>query len=212
MSQPSSPKPSRTEGKQERHARILRAAMELFVDRGFAHASISAIAARAGVSRGTVFWHFGNKEGLFREACKQFFVPFWKEFEKSLDDLEPRKRAFELFSGYEDFVSANRVTVEAFLSWVLSDAPFRESFRGELLGLHQMFAGDLQQAIGGALGDPAEAEALTTGLISLLAGNLLLGLIDPSPQLEERLRDGLRAVAGRVLPLGPGRPGSQGEK
>lgn len=50
---------------------ILDAAAELFADEGYARASIDAIAARAGVSKPTVYSHFGNKEQLFRESLAE---------------------------------------------------------------------------------------------------------------------------------------------
>jgi len=45
--------------------RILRAALTEFAQRGFEAASTNAIAAAAGVAKGLVFHHFGNKEGLY---------------------------------------------------------------------------------------------------------------------------------------------------
>lgn len=59
-----------TRGLSKRQA-ILDAAAELFADEGYARASIDAIAARAGVSKPTVYSHFGNKEQLFRESLAE---------------------------------------------------------------------------------------------------------------------------------------------
>ena len=51
--------------------------------------------------------------------------------------------------------------------------------------------------------NPAQAEALSLGLVSHLAGNLLFELLDPDAKLNERRRESLRAVAERLLPEGP---------
>jgi len=75
---PSESPSSRAARKDETQARIVHASMELFATRGYEATSISAIAAKAEISRGAVFWHFGSKEGLFKEACKRFFIPFWR--------------------------------------------------------------------------------------------------------------------------------------
>ncbi|MCK2213090.1 TetR/AcrR family transcriptional regulator [Actinomadura sp. ATCC 31491] len=48
-----------------KRAAIVRAALELFLDEGYARVSMDAIAARAGVGKQTVYSHFGNKERLF---------------------------------------------------------------------------------------------------------------------------------------------------
>lgn len=50
---------------------ILDAAAELFAVEGYERASIDAIAAKAGVSKPTVYSHFGNKEQLLRESLAE---------------------------------------------------------------------------------------------------------------------------------------------
>lgn len=52
---------------ERRHQRILRAAIALFSDRGFADTRIEDIAERAGVAKGTVLLHFAGKDMLL--AC-----------------------------------------------------------------------------------------------------------------------------------------------
>lgn len=55
-----------------KRAAILAAAKQLFVAQGFEAVSIDAIAAVAGVSKLTVYSHFGDKETLFAEAVKSY--------------------------------------------------------------------------------------------------------------------------------------------
>ncbi|MFF5530855.1 ScbR family autoregulator-binding transcription factor [Streptomyces cinerochromogenes] len=59
------------EVKQERAARtraaLIRAASEVFAESGFAGASVSRIAERAGLTLGAVYFHFKSKEELARE-------------------------------------------------------------------------------------------------------------------------------------------------
>jgi TetR/AcrR family transcriptional repressor of mexJK operon len=49
----------------EKRRAMLEAARELFVKEGYELASVDAIAARAGVSKRTVYDHFGDKETVF---------------------------------------------------------------------------------------------------------------------------------------------------
>jgi len=44
--------------------RILEAAMGLFEERGFSATSVEEIASRAGVAKGSVYWHFRSKDDL----------------------------------------------------------------------------------------------------------------------------------------------------
>lgn len=55
---------ARTDAVQRTRRRILEAAIEIFADEGFAGSSVDRIAARADVTRATVYHHFGSKLGL----------------------------------------------------------------------------------------------------------------------------------------------------
>ncbi|MQM26743.1 TetR/AcrR family transcriptional regulator [Glycomyces albidus] len=52
------------EGSAEKRAAILSAARELFLTEGFDRSSVDAVAARAGVSKRTVYDYFGDKQTL----------------------------------------------------------------------------------------------------------------------------------------------------
>jgi TetR/AcrR family transcriptional repressor of mexJK operon len=52
----------------ERRQRIIRSAITVFAERGYAASSTAQIAAEAGVSKETIYSYFGNKAGLLREA------------------------------------------------------------------------------------------------------------------------------------------------
>ena len=53
-----------------KRAAILDAAKRLFVSQGFERVSMDQIAAEAGVSKLTVYSHFGDKDSLFTEAVR----------------------------------------------------------------------------------------------------------------------------------------------
>ncbi|MCA9717984.1 MAG: TetR/AcrR family transcriptional regulator [Myxococcales bacterium] len=49
----------------EHAEKLVEVALEEFSARGYAKASINRILARAGMSKGQFYYHFGNKEGLY---------------------------------------------------------------------------------------------------------------------------------------------------
>jgi TetR/AcrR family transcriptional repressor of mexJK operon len=53
-----------------RRAHILEVATRLFIEHGFAGATLEAIARAAGVGTRTLYNHYGDKEGLFRAIVK----------------------------------------------------------------------------------------------------------------------------------------------
>ena len=61
--------------KEARPSELLAAALELFVDKGYANTRLDDVAARAGVSKGTLYLYFANKEDLFKAVVRESVVP-----------------------------------------------------------------------------------------------------------------------------------------
>jgi AcrR family transcriptional regulator len=72
LSSPSEPRWTRR--KDARPEEITRAALELFVERGYAATRLEDVAARAGVSKGTLYLYFANKAELFKAVVREGIV------------------------------------------------------------------------------------------------------------------------------------------
>jgi AcrR family transcriptional regulator len=59
----------------ERPREICAAALEVFAEKGFAAARLDEIARRAGVSKGTLYLYFKDKEALFRAVVQSAIAP-----------------------------------------------------------------------------------------------------------------------------------------
>ncbi|MDB5886521.1 MAG: Transcriptional regulator, TetR family [Polaromonas sp.] len=57
--------------KEARPGELLDAALDLFVEKGYAATRVEEVAARAGVSKGTLFLYFPSKEELFKAVVRQ---------------------------------------------------------------------------------------------------------------------------------------------
>ena len=64
-------KPARVRRKQARPAELLDAALDLFIEKGYTATKVEAVAARAGVSKGTLFLYFPSKADLFNAVVRQ---------------------------------------------------------------------------------------------------------------------------------------------
>jgi len=69
------------ETKSKRIRFILAAALDEFVEKGFAAARLDSIAERAGVAKGTIYLYFDKKETLFEEAVRTVIGPMIARFE-----------------------------------------------------------------------------------------------------------------------------------
>jgi AcrR family transcriptional regulator len=197
----------RTTSKAVTQQRILNAALSLFAEHGYDRADVRTIAARAGVSHSAVFWHFGSKQRLFQEASRQLLRPFLDQLAMSLQQDDPRKRLFDLFGVYEHFVFENRDAIKNIVRWLLESHRLRASLQRQLLALHESFTHDVRDTLSQFVGDPNEAAELAAALVSLLHGNLLLSLIDPSAPARELRRAGVRTL-GQLLLQSPAAAGS----
>jgi AcrR family transcriptional regulator len=60
-----------TRRKQARPGEILEAALKVFAEKGYAAARMEDIAARAGVTKGTIYLYFPSKEDVFKALARQ---------------------------------------------------------------------------------------------------------------------------------------------
>jgi AcrR family transcriptional regulator len=74
--------------KEARPHELLDAALDLFVERGYAATRLDDVAARAGVSKGTLYLYFANKEELFKAVIRENMVPALGEVEQAFDRYE----------------------------------------------------------------------------------------------------------------------------
>lgn len=74
--------------KAERPGEIIDAALECFVAKGFIATRLDEVAQRAGVSKGTLYLYFENKEALFKAVVETLVVP-------EIDQTEQQIQAFD---------------------------------------------------------------------------------------------------------------------
>ena len=67
--------------KEARPSELLEAALSLFVEKGFAATRLEDVAARAGVSKGTLYLYFENKDALFKAVIQEGIIPVIAENE-----------------------------------------------------------------------------------------------------------------------------------
>jgi AcrR family transcriptional regulator len=101
---------------EERQAEILRAAAEIFTERGYRSADVQQVADRVGVGKGTVYRQFPTKEALFlatvEDAMKRLTTEVDTAVNASLDPITQIRDAFRAFFGFFDRYPG---TVELFI-------------------------------------------------------------------------------------------------
>lgn len=98
--------------KDARPGEIGAAALECFAERGFAAASLDDIAARAGVTKGTLYLYFPNKKALFKAVVRHALVPQVAAFEAQMAKDAPASRQLEqIISVWPEIIAAPHLGV-----------------------------------------------------------------------------------------------------
>ncbi|MBS0372130.1 MAG: TetR/AcrR family transcriptional regulator [Proteobacteria bacterium] len=74
--------------KEARPSELAAAALSLFIEKGFAATRLDEVAARAGVSKGTLYLYFDSKEALFKAVIEEGVLPLFDEMEAKLETLK----------------------------------------------------------------------------------------------------------------------------
>ena len=109
---------------------ILDAAVDMIADKGMAETSVAQIAERAGVSKSAVFYHFGNKAGLFDALESQHAAAYAEEIERRLDGASDELEALlDTFDSYFEFLGRDDRIVRTMTRLYLERVPSSEELR-----------------------------------------------------------------------------------
>lgn len=105
-------KPRWERRKDARPQELLAAALDLFVERGFASTRLEDVARRAGVSKGTLYLYFANKEELFKAVVRETIVPAIGDAEDTIASFEGHSADLlrEILAGWWERVGATNAS------------------------------------------------------------------------------------------------------
>ncbi|MCL5044803.1 MAG: TetR/AcrR family transcriptional regulator [Deltaproteobacteria bacterium] len=114
----------------------MRAAMQLFAERGFQETSVARVAQAAGVSKALVFWHFRNKEELFAAVIDRLLEPYILDVSGQDEALDERAQLNHLVVSYLKFVQENAASVRFFLQQLLRGQRTPASLSAQIMKLY----------------------------------------------------------------------------
>ncbi|GGM00982.1 TetR/AcrR family transcriptional regulator [Deinococcus aerophilus] len=182
---------------RSRRAALERAAYLALYERGYAGVTLANIAAHAGVSRGTLVYHFGSRAGLLAAVMRRFTRTITAATRRALrlaDTPAGKLQAFvdNQFYGVENTRRFYTVSLD-FLAAATRDPALMAVQRDFL---RQTLELDLELA---RLAGNAGAETRARQLRALVEGLSVRFLADPAPDLTAYRADclaGLRAILG----------------
>lgn len=184
-----------------RRAALEKAAYLAIYERGYAGVTLADIASHAGVSRGTLVYHFGSRAGLLSAVVRRFTRTIGVATRRALRlaaTPEAKLRAFveNQFYGVENTQRFYTVSLD-FLAAATRDPALMDVQRDFL---RQTLTLDLELA---RLSGEGDAPARARQLRALVEGLSMRFLADPRPDLSAYRADclsGLRAILGWTEP------------
>ncbi|WP_266158187.1 TetR/AcrR family transcriptional regulator [Dyella silvatica] len=197
----------------EKRAAILEAAKALFIRNAFAGTSMDAVAAEAGVSKLTVYSHFGDKDNLFREVIRARVQDLIPEETYQYDPHVDRRDTLLRIALHHIHLDCDAQNVGTFRA-ILSDCRQGNPRYGKLLWeegptrTHILMESLLQHAVDDGKLDIANVARASVQFMSLIKGEMMLRRMfgcDQCPQsyaaeMEQTARDGVDTFMRAYLP------------
>jgi len=105
------PRPRARRRKEARPSELTAAALSLFVEKGYAATRLDEVAARAGVSKGTLYLYFDSKEALFKAVITEGIVPVMARGESLYEELkdDPVALLRAILDGWWEMIGATEL-------------------------------------------------------------------------------------------------------
>lgn len=179
---------------EESRRRILDAAEELFAERGFDRTSFVDISERSGISRGSIPWHFTNKDGLMIAVMERATErAMGTERYEGITQAEETPSLSDVFADYGNLVrSENSALMFMMLTEALrSTGPIHAQYQNFLgngrIGLEKWLRTHRPKGVD-AERAKAQETAIATALSGALIGIHLQALVEPEAfHLEDAL-------------------------
>lgn len=171
----------------EARDKILETASRLFSTQGYDGTSLSQVAREAKVSKALIFWHFEDKEHLFREVVSRTIEPYAMKID--LDGLSEPEALSKLVDHYCAFVSRNTSSVRFFLSLFLRKDARPEEIFARVLEQYDVFRHQVAQVIErgqqrGTFSSKVRSAAHAGVVLAALNGMLVEGLVNEQRAVE----------------------------
>ena len=176
---------------------ILRAAIDVFADRGYFNAQVADVARAAGVAAGTVYLYFKSKDDLLVSIFDRSMRDGLEAGRCAVADLhDPAERLRRLARGHLARLGADRNLAVVFQVELRQSTKFMERFSSSLL---RDYLGLIREAIA----DGQRAGTFRSDLKPTVAAKMLFGALDEMATnwILSRRRYSLESDADAVVDL-----------
>lgn len=192
----------------DKAAQLAQAALVLFSARGIDPVSMDDIAAAAGVTKGSLYWHYASKKDVALAACRCYYATWRSRMGEALavapTPLGQLRAAVEVSVHDCLFDEANRVFTTEVVAWSIQDDDARRSWAGFLDEAERIFLGLVHRAVGAGELDCDDVDGAVSLLLASMEGLKQLALFRPlvvRAADEERTVERLLSIVQSAVPV-----------
>jgi AcrR family transcriptional regulator len=178
-----------------------RCAFELFAEHGFGKVNLDQIAGRAGVTKGSLYWHYKNKKELILAACNHYYAQWFKSVHAELATIiDPQERirrtlAYSVKSCVID--RKNRVFTTGIFVLMQEDPEVKASWMQFYSSVREFYVGLLSTGIATGQLKTRDARAVVDLMLEAMEGIKLRATFEQhiaEPSEQEELVGGLMRI------------------
>ena len=194
---------ARRSSKESKLERLYQAAARVFSEKGFERGTMSEVAQRAGVGKGTIYLYFSSKEDLFVRLCLSLIEKDLAGLENLVGQAEePVRLAGALLEyGFKSLIQFNEYTPLYLDLWgrMQKEGKVRRLCLASFRNLYERYREVIRRVIeagraAGLLTSGVDARSLAILVIALFDGLQLQAAIDPEGVDLEKIRRDVTAL------------------
>lgn len=186
-------------------ALLSASAFALFARKGVDGVNLDQIAAHAGVTKGSLYWHFRSKHELVKAACVHYYRNYQRQINEEIAHLtDPGARLRHTLKTAVRtclFDEANRVFTMEIFTLAVHDAEIRRGWQQFYDSVRAFYIGLVKAAALAGAVRTADPEQTVNLMLAAMEGIKLRALFEPEiclPEEEDRVRQGLEEILGFI--------------
>ena len=191
--------------KEQKAEEIARAALKVFIRKGYHRTTMAEIAEEAGMGKGTLYEYFKNKESLFRFIFDRFFEDFYRGLLSVLEGLShSEEKLLAILDFSADHFDRWNDVCKIWLDFY-SEMHWNDEEGGlEIQRVYEMMRALLSSVIqegqeAGIFRDDLSPREVASILVSVFDGLIMQYIFDPDCFSMKALEDTAKAILLRGL-------------
>ncbi|MBN2307596.1 MAG: TetR/AcrR family transcriptional regulator [Candidatus Hydrogenedentes bacterium] len=194
----------------EMRARLAESAFDLFADQGFDGVNLEAIAAHAGVTKGSLYHHYNSKKEVVLASCRFYYRSWHRMIQERIapvrDPLERLTAVLRLSVKTCLFDGRNRLFTASILALSLMDEDVQAGWAQFYDSVRETYVGLVEAALAAGQLEVAEPRRAADLMLAAMEGIKQRASFEPEIASEEEQQRILEDLLGI---LGAGQPPAQ---